>query len=303
MASSILTKYQNRRKPGQLGQNYRGSVQRYGMAKQKYDQGASALRGLKTQHTGAVKNAEQTQKDMEGWSQNFWQNTDQGKGLQSILNRYSGLGINVDPSMGTSSLQKNINATVWNKHPRTGKDITFGESLLELRNLKGEYDHSLTRNYSGTRWKNMSPWERMRTAPAEWYESYDITASERQKRKDSWMNFSNIDTGAGFTLGDIQTDISDWGSHKSSKTYKDYLTGSQKRSQLDADADKRVSALFGKLGSVKESQKRYLSEFNLAKSSMARMQSMYHGAQQRDSRSRTTKGGTQKKTSILLGYA
>ena len=291
MASSILTKYQNRRKTGQLGQNYRGSVQRYGMAKQKYDQGASALRGLKTQHTGAVKNAEQTQKDMEGWSQNFWQNTDQGKGLQSILNRYSGLGINVDPSMGTSSLQSAMT------------DAGMGAGIGRYKDLKGEYDHSLTRNYSGTRWKNMSPWERMRTAPAEWYESYDTTASERQKRKDSWMNFSNTDTGAGFTWGDVMTDISDWGSHKSSKTYKDYLTGSQKRSQLDADADKRVSALFGKLGSAKESQKRYLSEFNLAKSSMARMQSMYHGAQQRDSRSRTTKGGTQKKTSILLGYA
>ncbi|BAQ86065.1 hypothetical protein [uncultured Mediterranean phage uvMED] len=278
MATSILTKYQNRRKTGQLGQQYRGSVQRYGLAKQRYDTGASAYASAKT-------TASQTQSAMENWSQNFWQNTEQGKGLQSVLSRYSGLGINVNPGMDQKALRSTLS------------DAGFGQGLGALDALQKEYDHSLTRTYSGTRQKDLSWWERMTTDPINWYESYDTTAEERQKRKDALTGFKGTTiSGLDFTWGDMSSDLSNWGQIKSGKTYLEYQSGLKTRTAADARADANVTSL-------KEQQQRYGSEYSLAKSSMARMQSMYHGARQRDARRGTSRGGTQKKSSILLGYA
>lgn len=278
MATSLLTKYQNRRKTGQLNQQYRGSVQRYGFAKQRYDTGASAYASAKTV-------AAQTQSAMENWSQNFWQNTEQGKGLQSILSRYSGLGINVDAGMDQQALRSTLSSA------------GFGQGLGALDALQKEYDHSLTRTYSGVRKKDLSWWERMTTDPLNWYESYDTTAEERQKRLDALNAFKTRKIeGLDFTYGDISTDLSNWGTIKSGKTFLDFQSGLKTRTAADARADANVASL-------KEQQQRYLSEYNLAKSSMARMQSMYHGAKQRDARRGTSKGGTQKKSSILLGYA
>tara|TARA_R100001082_G_C4341420_1_gene150304 strand:+ start:293 stop:1162 length:870 start_codon:yes stop_codon:yes gene_type:complete len=289
MATSLLTKYQNRRKTGQLGQQYRGSVQRYGIAKQRYDTGASAYASAKTA-------AAQTQSAMENWSQNFWQNTEQGKGLQSVLSRYSGLGINVDAGMDQQALRSVVGDTVYAK-TKTGKDLTLGQGLGTLNALQKEYDHSLTRTYSGTRKKDLSWWERMTTDPINWYESYDTTAEERQKRKDALTGFKGTTiSGLDFTWGDLSSDLSNWGTIKSGKTYLDYQSGLKTRTAADARADANVASL-------KEQQQRYGSEYSLAKSSMARMQSMYHGARQRDARRSTSRGGTQKKSSILLGYA
>lgn len=278
MATSLLTKYQNRRKTGQLGQQYRGSVQRYGMAKQRYDTGASALAQAKT-HAG------QTQTAMDTWNQNFWQNTEQGKGLQSVLSRYSGLGINVDAGMDQQALKNALN------------NAGFESGLGRLDALQKEYDHSMTRTYSKLQWKDMPWWERATTAPADWYEKVDTTAEERQKRKDAWTGFRDTQIeGLDFTWGDVTSDLSNWGTIKSGKTFKQYEFGRKTRTQADIKADASVASLEG-------TQTGYTSEFNLAKSSMARMQSMYHGARQRDARRRTSKGGTQKRSSILLGYA
>ena len=78
------------------------------------------------------------------------------------------------------------------------------------------------------------------------------------------------------------------------------------RTKADAAADKTVSSYQGETGLLQQgidAEKRMFSLWNTAKSDMVRMQSMYHGARQRSARRGTSKGGTQKRSSILLGYA
>ena len=43
MATTLLTKYQNRRKTGEMYQRYRGAVGQYGQARQRYNMQSQAL--------------------------------------------------------------------------------------------------------------------------------------------------------------------------------------------------------------------------------------------------------------------
>lgn len=292
MATTLLTKYQNRRKTGQLGQQYRGAVGQYGQARQRYKMQSQALSGLQRQHKSAVTHAGQTEQAKTQWNEQFWTGTEQGKGLNTILTRYTGLGININPDMK----QQDVRSTL--------SDAGFGQGMGAINALQKEYDHSLTRTYTGTRWKDMTAWERMTTSPSNWYESYDTTASERQKRKDALTGFKGTKIGGlDFTWGDLSSDLSNWGSFKGSQTYKDYMKGKQTRDALDYSADTAVSDFVSKIQSATETKEQYKVQYGMAQASMKRMQSMYHGQRVRDVRAGSQSSGKQKRSSILLGYA
>jgi len=300
MATSLLTKYQNRRKESHLGHMYRSSRHRAGQRHSAYQQAYKHLRGeggLQDKYGKAKDYAKSTQEAMENWQTEF-DETDVAKGMQDVMSRWGGFGLT--PNMGSKNFEKTV------------RGLGFGEGLNTLAALKKEYDHSLTRTYSGVREKDLDWYEKMFMDPRDWYESYDTTAEERQKRKDAWESFRDIDLtdkdgkSLGITYGQIQGDITNWGAFKSSKTYKDYFKGMTARTKADAAADKTVGSYEGETGLLQQgidAEKRMFSLWNTAKSDMVRMQSMYHGARQRSARRGTSKGGTQKKSSILLGYA
>ena len=302
MATSLLTKYQNRRKESHLGHMYRSSRHRAGQRHSAYQQAYKHLRGeggLQDKYSKAKDYAKSTQEAMENWQTEF-DATDVAKGMQDVMSRWGGFGLT--PSMGSSNLERMIRKV---KLPDGSPYGTLGEAMVDLDELKKEYDHSLTRTYSKIVDRGLSALEKMFTDPRKWYKSVDTTAEERQKRKDAWESFRDQEIFEGYTLGNIGTDITNWGSFKSSKTYKDYFKGMTARTKADAEADKTVGSYEGKTGLLQQgidAEKRMFSLWNTAKSDMMRMQSMYHGARQRSARKGTSKGGTQKKSSILLGY-
>ena len=292
MATTLLTNYQNRTKTGEMYQRYRGAVCQYCQARQRYNMQSQALSGLKMQYRSAKTHAEETEQAKASWDEQFWTGTEQGKGLNSILSRYTGLGININPDMRQKDMRQMI------------KKGGFGPGLYQMSELKKEYDHSLTRTYSKIVDRGLSWGEKIMTNPANWYKSVDSTAEERQKRKDAWTSFRDrpIDN-LGFSYGDVESDVSSWGTLKGSQTYKDYIKGKQSREALDYSADTAVSDFIEKITSATETRDRYKAQYGMAKSSMARMQSMYHGQRVRDARAGSQKPGKQKRSSILLGYA
>ena len=84
MATSLLTKFQNRRKTSHLGHMYRSARYRAGQQQTSWKKADTHLGGLRDKYKTAKGYAETTQQAIGDWQTQF-QESDVGKGMEDVM--------------------------------------------------------------------------------------------------------------------------------------------------------------------------------------------------------------------------